>query len=199
MGRITYAVWWQLYKWLGHIFWGLRSIMWFPLGIRSEWRLALGVAIRHAWGNGFLGKVSLLSEGLSWGSCFRPALRLSACGHSASTAAWDPERRQPRITSRDICFCICAWILLTAGTRPSSLTILPTFLPVIDVSAEQPLYLHKWRGMEDDYLTVLHLFLLNNCSNQGFIFGALSADIGSFGFIKAKIWKSPKSNSKRDV
>lgn len=41
--------------------------------------------------------------------------------------------------------------------------------------------------MEDDYLTVLHLFLLNNCSNQGFIFGALSADIGSFGFIKAKI------------
>lgn len=164
-----------------------------PPGIRSESRLALGVTRRP--GRDRLGGLDNVPgwcfpvpvRRFVWGTCFFPDLHV-ALQHQQS--AWDPERWQPRITSRHICFCICAWILLAAQVRQSSLTILPTLLPVIDLSAKKPVYLNKQRGMEDDYITAPHLFLLNNFANQKFIFGDLSADIRSSSFIRSKDLKA---------
>lgn len=53
--------------------------------------------------------------------------------------------------------------------------------------------------MEDDYITVLHLFLLNNCSNQKFIFGALSADIRPFGFYQKQRFESYLSSQATEM
>lgn len=102
----------------------------------------------------------------------------------------DPKRMQPSIIKRCVHIWICAWISLAALKRRSSLTILPTLLPVIDLSAKKPVYLNKQKGLEDDYITVPHLFLLNNCSNQKCIFGDLPADLGSFSFIRSKDLKA---------
>lgn len=83
--------------------------------------------------------------------------------------------------------------------KHGSLAILLTLLPVIDLSAKKPVYLNKQREMEDDYVTVPHLFLLNNCSNQKFIFGDLSANISSFRFIKSKDLRSYLNTTATDI
>lgn len=164
-----------------------------PSGIRSDSRLALGVTRRL--GRDRLGGldswVMLTSPGkeVCLGYVFLPNSEVVTCMWYSNIGLW-PKRRQPSIINRCVRIWICAWISLAALKRQSSFTILPTLLPVKDLSAKKPVYLNKQKGLEDDYITVPHLFLLNNCSNQKFIFGDLPDDPGSFRFIRSKDLKA---------